>query len=165
MRLLCLFSILLLTGCGESLDPRVLKLRQQFVVEKPPGNERPVPDIRSDLKSGKLSPGTPFAIRARINAGDIPPFAEGKATFIVTDATGHDGDESHNPHECPFCKRDIKSVIAQVQWNDTEGKLLNVDSRELFNVKEFDLLVIEGTGQFDTDDMLVIAASKIFVSR
>lgn len=115
MRLLCLFSIFLLTGCGESLDPRVLELRQKFVVEKPPGNERPVPDIRSDLKSGKLSPSTPFAIRARINAGEIPPFAEGKAAFIVTDATGHDGDEAHNPHECPFCKRDIKSVIAQVE--------------------------------------------------
>lgn len=165
MRLFCLLSILLIAGCGESLDPRVVELRQQFIVETPPGNERPVPDIRSDLKSGKLSQDTLFAIRARINAGDIPPFADGKAAFIVTDATGHDGDESHNPHDCPFCKRDIKSVIARVEWNDKNGKLIDVDARELFDVKEFDLLVIEGTGQFADDDTLMLAASKVFVTR
>ena len=164
MKLFCLFGVLL-AGCGESLDPRVVELREQFVVEKSPGNERPVPDIRSDLKSGKLSKDTPFVIRARINAGDIPPFANGKAAFIVTDATGHDGDESHNPHDCPFCKRDIKSVIARVEWNDKNGKLIDVDARELFAVNEFDLLVIEGTGQFSDEDTLIIAASKIFVIR
>ena len=164
MRSFCLCCILL-TGCGESLDPRVVELRQQFMLEKAPANERPVPEIRSDLKSGKLSQDTPFAIRARINAGDIPPFAQGKAAFIVTDATGHDGDESHNPHDCPFCKRDIKSVIARVEWNDNQGKLIDVDARELFDVKEFDLMVIEGTGQFADDDTLIIAASKIFVVR
>jgi hypothetical protein len=31
-------------------------LRHQFVVDKPPGKERPVPEIRADLKSGKLKP-------------------------------------------------------------------------------------------------------------
>ena len=124
-----------------------------------------MPEIRSDLKSGKISPDAAFSVRVRINAGDVPPFAEGKAAFIVTDATGHDGDESHNPHDCPFCKRDIKSVIARVEWNDNEGKLIDVDSRELFDVKEFDLLVIEGTGQFAEDDTLIINASKAFVTR
>lgn len=160
-----LFCCTLITGCADGTDPKVLALRQQFVVEKLPGNERPIPDVRKDLKSGTLTPETPFSIRVRINAGDFPPFSEGKATFIVTDATGHDGDESHNPHECPFCKRDIKSVIARVEWKDNEGKLLNIDSRELFDVKEFDLLVIEGTGQFDEDETLIVAASKMFVTR
>ena len=143
-----LFFCTLIAGCGAGVDPEVMALRQQFVVEKPPGNERPVPDIRADLKSGKLKPDTAFSVRVRINAGEVPPFAPGKATFIVTDATGHDGDESHNPHDCPFCKRDIKSVIAQVEWHDKNGKLLQMDSRELLDVKEFDLLVIEGTGKF-----------------
>ena len=152
-------------GCGAGTDPVISALRQQFVVEQPPGNERPVPEIRADLKSGKLTPDTPFSVRVRINAGEIPPFAPGKATFIVTDATGHDGDESHNPHDCPFCKRDIKNVIAQVEWRDKDGKLLQVDSCELFDVKEFDLLVLEGTGTFSTDDTLIINASKVFVTR
>lgn len=162
---LVLISLGIIAGCGDSTDPRVLALRSQFLVEQPPVTERPVPDIRKDLQSGELKPATPFVVRARINAGEAPPFANGKAAFIVTDATGHDGDESHDPHECPFCKRDIKSVVALVEFADAQGQTLSVDSRELFDVKEFDLLVIEGTGRFNDDDMLVIAARKLFVKR
>ncbi|MEJ7593465.1 MAG: hypothetical protein WKF77_18135 [Planctomycetaceae bacterium] len=124
-----------------------------------------MPDIRKDLKSGELKADTMFVVRARINAGDFPPFAEGKAAFIVTDATGHDGDESHDPHECPFCKRDIKNVMARVEFADDTSQMISIDSRELFNVKEFDLLVIEGTGHFDADDMLVIDVKKLFVKK
>ena len=156
---------LITAGCGDATSPRVLALRSQFLVASAPEKERPVPDVRNDLKSGELKPDTAFVVRARINAGDFPPFADGKAAFIVTDATGHDGDESHDPHECPFCKRDIKSVIARVEFDDEAGRMIDIDARELFNLKEFDLLVIEGRGQFDEDDMLVVAASKIFVSR
>jgi hypothetical protein len=43
--------------------------------------------------------------------------------------------------------------------------LLALDSRELFDVKEFDLLVIEGTGKFSEDDTLIINGSKLFVTR
>jgi hypothetical protein len=43
--------------------------------------------------------------------------------------------------------------------------LIKTDARELFDVKEFDLLVIEGTGQFAEDDTLVIDATKLFVKR
>lgn len=162
---LALISLGILAGCGDGTDPRILGLRSQFLVEQPPVTERPVPDIRKGLKSGELKAATPFVVRVRINAGDAPPFANGKASFVVTDATGHDGDESHDPHECPFCRRDIKSVIALVEFSDDEGQTLSVDSRELFNVKEFDLLVIEGTGHFNDDDMLVIAARKMFPVR
>ena len=163
--LLAIASCLITASCGEVTSPRVLALRSQFVAATAPENERPVPDIRTDLKSGKLKADTKFVVRARINAGDFPPFAEGKATFIVTDATGHDGDESHDPHACPFCKRDIKSVIARVEFDDEASRMIDIDARELFNVKEFDLLVIEGTGRFDADDMLVIDAKKLFVIR
>ena len=160
-----LFCCSLIAGCGSGIDPEIMSLRQKFVVERPPGDERPVPEIRADLKSGKLTSDTPFSVRVRINAGEVPPFAPGKATFIVTDATGHDGDESHNPHDCPFCKRDIKSVIAQVECHDQNGKLVQVDSRKLFDIKEFDLLVLQGTGTFSKDDTLIINASKVFVAR
>lgn len=162
---LAIACCLIATGCGDSTSPRVLALQSQFLVASIPQKERPVPDIRKDLKSGALKPDTRFVVRARINAGDFPPFAEGKAAFIVTDATGHDGDESHDPHECPFCKRDIKSVIARVEFSDDTSKMIDIDARELFNVKEFDLLVIEGTGRFDDDDILVIDTKKLYLQR
>lgn len=160
-----LFATAILAGCGESIDPQVLSLRQELLVKEAPANERPVADIRKDLKSGELKPDSRFVVRARINAGDFPPFADGMAAFVITDATGHDGDESHNPHECPFCKRDIQNVIARVEFTDKGGKLIQTDARQLFDVKEFDLLVIEGSGRFADDDTLIIAASKMFVKR
>ncbi len=160
--LVCTLGI---SGCGESVDPQVLALRQKLEVAKAPENERPIAEIRKELKSGDLTSESQFVVRARINAGDFPPFADGMAAFVVTDATGHDGDETHNPHECPFCKRDIMNVIARVEFPDESGALIRVDSRELFNVKEFDLLVIEGKGRFAEDDTLIIAADKVYVKR
>ena len=163
-------------GCGAGVAPEIAALRVKLavmstsppavvVVPAAPAGEKPIADIRKALKDGELKPDQTFVVRARINAGDFPPFADGMAAFVVTDATGHDGDESHNPHECPFCKRDIKNVIARVEFKDKAGALIKTDARELFDVKEFDLLVIEGTGQFAEDDTLVIDATKLFVKR
>lgn len=152
-------------GCADRIDPTIQALRQRLVTESEPSDERPIPEIRDGLKSGTIDADGRVVVRARINAGDFPPFAEGTAAFVITDATGHDGDESHNPHQCPFCKRDILSQMARVEFPDESGKVIRIDSRKLFNVKEFDLLVVEGQGRFDEDDMLIITASKMYVRR
>jgi hypothetical protein len=83
----------------------------------------------------------------------------------VTDATGHDGDETHNPHECPFCKREIELQMARVQFTDTAGTVIKTDARQLFGLKEFDLIVVQGTAKFDADKSLVITAQKLFIKR
>lgn len=153
------------SGCGTSVSPEIAALREQFVVDSAPTGEKPISDVRRAMKAEELTSDRTFVVRARINAGDFPPFADGMAAFVVTDATGHDGDESHNPHECPFCKRDIKNVIARVEFKDGSGTLVKTDARELFDVKEFDLLVIEGAGRFAEDDTLIIDATKLFVRR
>jgi hypothetical protein len=160
-----LVTILALPGCGDGLSSEVQVIRDGVMTPTAPDGERPIPEVRKELQDGTLKTDKPFVVRARINAGDFPPFADGVAAFVVTDATGHDGDEEHNPHECPFCKRDINSVIARVEFRQQDGKLIETDARELFNLKEFDLLVIEGTGAIGEDDMLVIQASKIFNKR
>lgn len=162
-----LVAIIILTvampGCGEKVDPEVLAIRGRFLKVSSQSRETPVSEIRAALKSGELKPGTPFKVRVRINAGEFPPFVNGAAKFFVTDATGHDGDESHDPHECPFCRRDVKSMMALVEFHDETGKLIPVDSRELFGIKDFELLVIEGTGEFDSEDVLVLTASSMSI--
>lgn len=157
--------LLVVVGCGETLDPKIAAIRDKVASQQKLGDAKPIPDVRKELKSGDLKANSKFIVRARINAGDFPPFVDGMAAFVVTDANGHDGDESHNPHECPFCKRDINNMIAQVQVTDEAGQMLQKDARELLNVKEFDLLEIEGTGRFDDGDMLVIDANRIYVKR
>jgi hypothetical protein len=164
-RLMFLSLILSLAGCGKAVDPVTVALRKQLLVSEPLAGEKTISDVRKELKSESLTSSDSFVVRVRINAGDFPPFADGMAAFVVTDATGHDGDEAHNPHECPFCKRDIKNSIARVEFADADGKLIKIDSRELFDIEEFDLLVIEGTGRFDEDDTLIIAAKTMFVKR
>ncbi len=160
-----LMSSMLLAGCGEAVDPVVLKLREQFLSERPMGDERPIPEIRKALNSGEIKSDSPFTVRVRINAGELHPFVSGEARFLVTDATGHDGDESHNPHECPFCRRDIKSMMAMVEFTDSDGRVISIDARELFGVGEFQLLVLEGTGHVDEEDILVISARRMSVQR
>ena len=156
---------LVLTGCGTPVDPQVLKIREQFLSEQPKGSETPVAEIRKAMQSGDLKPDTSFTIRVRINAGEISPFSNGTARFFVTDATGHDGDEEHDPHECPFCRRDVKSMMALVEFKDASEKVLQIDARELFDFKEFDLLVLEGKGHLDEEEILVISASRMSLIR
>ncbi len=155
----------MMAGCGGAVDPQVLRIREQFLTEKPLGSEQPVANIRKAFQSGDLKPETLFTIRVRINAGEVSPFSDGVARFFVTDATGHDGDESHDPHECPFCRRDVKSMMALVEFKDDSGQLLRIDTRELFDVHEFELLVLEGTGHLDEEEILVVSASRMFVKR
>ncbi len=160
-----LVLLLVVPGCGEKTDPELVAIRNRFLNLSTETKETPVSEIRASLKSGEMKPGTPFKVRVRINAGEFPPFVNGAAKFFVTDATGHDGDESHDPHECPFCRRDVKSMMALVEFHDESGKLISTDARELFDVKDFELLVIEGTGEFDTEDVMVMTASAMSIVR
>lgn len=43
--------------------------------------------------------------------------------------------------------------------------MIRVDARELFNINEFELLVIEGTGEFDSEDVMVMTASPMSIVR
>ena len=169
-RVACRFAAVLvlftaIPGCGETIDPEVLAIRDRFLKAPSSTIETPVSEIRASMKSGELKPGTPFKVRVRINAGEFPPFVNGAAKFFVTDATGHDGDESHDPHECPFCRRDVKSMMALVEFHNEAGQLIPVDARELFDIKDFELLIIEGTGEFDTEDVMVMTASAMSIVR
>ena len=162
---LCLLPVFLaLPGCSSE-DPAIVAARTQFLVQTAPSGERPIPDLHKGLADDSLNPETTITVRARVNAGDFPPFAEGLAAFVVTDATGHDGDETHNPHECPFCKREIELQMARVQFTDTAGTVIKTDARQLFGLREFDLIVVQGTAKFDADKSLVITAQKLFIKR
>jgi hypothetical protein len=55
--------------------------------------------------------------------------------------------------------------MARVQFTDDSGKTLKLDARQLFNLKEFDLIVVQGTAKFDQDKSLIITAQKLFIKR
>lgn len=154
-----------LAGCGESVSPEVLAWRKKYLTETVIPGEQTIAKVREKLKSGELSADSEFVIRARINAGDLPPWGSDTASFVVTEAIGHDGDEAHDPHKCPFCSRDIQNNIAQVHFADDNGKLIQIDSRNLFDLSQFQLIIVSGTGKIDDTDTLVIQARQMYVTR
>ena len=155
----------LLTGCGGSVSAEIQALRSRFLATAPPDGAAAISAIRAKRKKGELTADDRIVVRCRINAGDMPPWETGAASFVVTDATGHNGDKEHNPHTCPFCSRDIINSIARVQFHDPQGVVIATDARELFDLRENQLVVLSGTGQFDDTDHLVIVADQMFVKR
>ena len=159
-----IFTLAMLTGCGESVDPTILAVREKLVLSAAPEGSSSISKIRATLSGDSAEPSTDLVVRGRIHAGDVPPWETGKAAFILTDATGHEGEEDHDPHTCPFCSRNIKDYTAMVRFSDQNG-VLEIDSRELFDVEEKQMINIKGTGVLDADGLLQIEAESIFIEK
>lgn len=186
--------VLTLSGCGEDgPDAAVNRWRSELLLESSPSGESPIEKVRKRIKGDNVevtdtqvtSDGQAddtgelpeddrvagkgsieeFVLLGRINAGDAPPWERGKAAFLLTDATGSHGDPDHNPFECPFCSRNIQDFTARVEFRDESGELVPVDSRELFDVSEDQVVLVRGTGSIDASDMLIVRATGIFVRR
>jgi len=157
---LLLGGILICSGCNAGLNDEFAALREKLLVGTEPTGAVPVSELKSQHIAGELQAGTSVVIRARINAGEMSPWTQGQAAFIVTDATGHDGSEDHDPHECPFCSRDIRDHMAIVRCTKDDGQLIPTDAREVLGVAEGELLVVQGTiGDADAEEFVVDAQS------
>jgi hypothetical protein len=102
------------------------------------------------------------------------PFAEGKAMFILADpeavAELEEHGHNHAPgEECAFCAAhaaDAQELIAAVTFADDDGKVLAVDSRKLFDLKEKDAVVVKGTAKLAPGaKFLQVEATGIYVRR
>ncbi len=152
-------------GCGESIEPKISALRQKLVLSSDPGEPVSVGAIRKALKAEDAPGAMNVVIRGRIYIGDALPWENGKAAFVVTDATGHEGETDHDPHTCPFCKTHIEDYFMFVSFMDDDGKVAEVDSRELFELKEKQRVVVKGKATLNAADEVVITGSGVFVEK
>ncbi len=159
-----LVSAAAVVGCGESVDPEIQALRQKIVLSSAPSGVTSVSKIRSALMEPDAATETDVVLRGRIWAGELPPWENGKAAFVLTDAAGHDGDDDHDPHACPFCSRDIDDYIAAIRFHNDDGTVTTIDSRELFDVKEKQMVIIKGRGSMN-GERLKVDATNIFIAR
>ncbi|MDG1894116.1 MAG: hypothetical protein P8J37_04330 [Fuerstiella sp.] len=159
-----LMSAATTVGCGDAVDREALALRQKLVLSSAPTEQTSVSKIRKLLMEPDAVAETEVVLRGRIWAGEMPPWEVGKAAFVLTDATGHDGDDDHDPHACPFCSRDIDDYVAAIRFHDDDGTVTPIDSRELFDVKEKQMVIVKGLGSMD-GDRLRIDATNIFIAR
>ena len=70
--------------------------------------------------------------------------------------------------ECAFCAanaEDQADMLAVVQFVDKNGKVLPVDVRQLFKVKENDMVVVRGKAHVTAGRILVINAEGLYVRQ
>jgi len=165
-KILCLAVLPMfgLAGCGNvSVDPRITQYRQQFELPAAPDGVATVQQVRKVLTEAEDTEEPPesadVVIRGRITGGDLPPWEDGKSAFMLTDMTGHGGDGEHDPYYCKFCSERIDDYRTQVSFTDADGKLINIDTRELLDVKERDLILIQGKATVDSEGMLHVNAT------
>ena len=110
---------------------------------------------------GKIG-GAPGAERSSAHF----PFDREQATFVMYDpsfetaeGTGH---QHADGHDCPFCQSKAQDAQAIVRFIGKDGKPLPVDARELFNIKEDDLVVVKGQASVKAG-MLIVDGEGLYV--
>ncbi|MCH7752111.1 MAG: hypothetical protein IH898_08155, partial [Planctomycetes bacterium] len=101
------------------------------------------------------------------------PFTKNQASFFLADpgaiaeleASGH----VHAPgEECAFCDAhaaDGSALLAMVRFLDKNGQVLPIGVPQMFDVKERDTVVIQGTARIVAGGMMVVDATGIYVRR
>ncbi|MCA9082778.1 MAG: hypothetical protein KDA81_01925 [Planctomycetaceae bacterium] len=163
---LCAGLLLSTMGCPSAEDSRIQGFREKLQLSDPPGETTSVSKVRKILlEDSEVGEVADVVIRGRIDAGESPPWEPGKAVFVITDATGHEGEEDHDPHTCPFCSRNIKDYLARVTLVDESGKVIPVDTRELLNVHEKQLVIVKGKATLSDTEILLIESSAVYVPQ
>ncbi len=99
------------------------------------------------------------------------PFARNQAAFFLADpqavVENEESGHSHAPgEECAFCEAhatDRSAMLAMVRFLDKNGKVLQADVRQLFDVKENDTVVIQGTARVLEGGMMVVDATGLYI--
>ena len=120
----------------------------------------------TEVKESVTKP-TVLAVAGRIDAGDLEPFQDGVASFMISqlpDDSHANGDPDHADN-CPFCKRKLKNAPkAVVRILDGAGNVMSVDARELLGVSKGDVVVVQGLASYlEPVNTVQIDAQGIFV--
>ncbi|GAB5402242.1 MAG: hypothetical protein Aurels2KO_04730 [Aureliella sp.] len=156
-----LVGLCFVVGCGPSDDPRLEQLKKQFLKQAPPeaaDSIRQVLDMHA-AGTGDLSAVT---IVGRIHGGDLDPIDPKQASFALSELPepGHNHDD---PGDCPFCKHKAESApVAVVQFEDEDGKIVDISTSELFGLTKNSDVVVSGSCTL-VDEMLVLSAQSLTI--
>lgn len=126
--------------------------RERFVLPQEPAGATSIADAKASLEKAP-DVARPVLVVGQIGAREHDPFLEGKASFIMIDIVddGHAKKPGHDADNCPFCKkRRAKLPLAAVEFVDESGKVVPIDSRELFGLQKGREVVVRGTATYNT---------------
>ncbi len=171
-----LLGVAIVSGCGQA-DSQVSSLRKQLMLVEEPAGASSIADSRDALAPKEASEETAeesldqdVVVVGRIGAGEYEPWAEGQASFLLSEAlpeTDHASTPGHDPATCPFCRRRAQkaNATALVQFRDKKGDVLPIDARKLLGVEKNQVVVVRGKGHVDKLGVLVVSATGIHVRR
>jgi hypothetical protein len=76
--------------------------------------------------------------------------------------------KSHGGEDCAFCRQlaaQNAAAVAVVNCVDAQGKIIEIDARQLLGVKERQTVVIRGRARLLAGTLLVVDADGIYVPR
>jgi hypothetical protein len=157
------------SGCGTGPDatpqlsstPVSVDASQYKLAEEPDGAVGVIAARES------AEDGAPLVLVGRIG-GCAKPWVEGRAAFTLLDASMSvvaEGEDSAEGEICTgdCCATERLDCTTLVKVVDQQGKILSGDSRDLFGLKESDMVVVQGTAKKDESGNFVMLAKGIFI--
>lgn len=167
---LLMFGVIALgiPGCAENgaSSPAVSAARTKYLLGAEPAAATTFVEARQQADGA-----SEVVVTGRIGVPDQEPWTAGKAAFVIRDAAEEGaeshGGETHDPANCPFCKRKASQPEAQaiVQFVDEQGNVLPIDARELFGLAVNQKVTVRGKAKMVDAETLVVSADGLFVGQ
>lgn len=155
-------TIIAIVGCSQSIDPEILAAREDLVMKAPPESTQTIAEAKSLASSATM-----VTLVGRIEAGDIDPFDQQIAAFMLSELPEeHEQNEGHDADNCPFCKRRAANAPkAHVTMIDESDSPILHAAPKLLGLKKGDQVIVQGTGTWNPDlNVLEVKSRGIYLS-
>lgn len=158
-------ALVCLSGCGRSPATEAQASHfdgtQFLLAEEPDGAVGVIAARESAID------GAPLVLVGRIG-GAANPWIEGRAAFTLLDASMTvvaDGTDSVAGQICTddCCATERLACTTLVRIVDSNGEVVPVDARKLLQLKESDMVVVQGTVKKDKTGNFSMLANRVYV--
>jgi hypothetical protein len=144
-------------------DPSSSAPAKPYMLKKAPPRAAEVAALRKDAKDQQ-----DIVVVGRVG-GRKSPWVKNAAAFSIVDRSlkacnERPGDTCPTPWDF-CCEADLPKSTLLVTVQDSDGKLIKKDARELLGLKELDTIYVQGKAKRDKTGNVSILASKFFISR
>jgi hypothetical protein len=169
--LVFMITVSLVGGCGGAPDagpgaatPSTQIDGARYKLAEEPDDALGVIEARESATDG-----APLAVVGRIG-GTVSPWVNGRAAFTLLDASlvvvaeGADNGEGEIcTGDCCAAERAHATMLVKIV--DDQGRVLEVDSRQLLGIAEKDMVVVCGKAKKDKNGNVALVANAVFVRR
>lgn len=155
-----------LEGCGQSVPPEVLAIRERLLAKQEPEGAITIEQARKQVAE---DPNVTLIVRVG-NRNFTNWSAEKQATFYVSEGfpgSDYNVGPDHDASTCPFCKWKWKEEdsMAVVQVVNEAGDVLPHSAESVLDLAPGDTLTLQGEGTVDESGFLLVRLSRLFAHR